>query len=65
MPNDFVRHTTSMLGSAVREIRVEIPDSLRQAISESYERGKDARNSTESQSSTQTATESKPLPEKR
>jgi hypothetical protein len=40
MPSDFVREIISPKGSAVKETRLTLPDSLKQAIAESFERGK-------------------------
>lgn len=40
MPSDFVREVISSKGSPVKETRLTLPDSLKRAIAESYERGK-------------------------
>lgn len=42
MPSDFERTVISKPGSAIKEIKIELPDYLTMAITESLERGKQA-----------------------
>lgn len=47
MDEEFTRTLVSLPGAAIREFRIDIPKHLRDAISESLDRGKRAGNETQ------------------
>lgn len=40
MPDKFKRTITTAAGAAIKEIRIDLPDYIREAISENLERGR-------------------------